>query len=126
VDALAEGENAEIFVEETPFYGEKGGQVGDTGVIEGEGFRFEVWDTQWPLDNLITHIGKLKKGDIKVGDRASMKVDRAIRRATEAHHSGTHVLNAALKKTLGDHIKQSGSLVNPERLRFRLYPLLQD
>ncbi len=118
VDALAEGENAEIFVEETPFYGEKGGQVGDTGVIEGEGFRFEVWDTQWPLDNLITHIGKLKKGAIKVGDRASMKVDRAIRRATEAHHSGTHVLNAALKKTLGDHIKQSGSLVNPERLRF--------
>ena len=118
VDALAEGENAEIFVEETPFYGEKGGQVGDTGVIEGEGFRFEVWDTQWPLDNLITHIGKLKKGAIKVGDWASMKVDRAIRRATEAHHSGTHVLNAALKKTLGDHIKQSGSLVNPERLRF--------
>ena len=118
VDALAEGENAEIFVEETPFYGEKGGQVGDTGVIEGEGFRFEVWDTQWPLDNLITHIGKLKKGAIKVGDRAWMKVDRAIRRATEAHHSGTHVLNAALKKTLGDHIKQSGSLVNPERLRF--------
>ena len=118
VDALAEGENAEIFVEETPFYGEKGGQVGDTGVIEGEGFRFEVWDTQWPLDNLITHIGKLKKGAIKVGDRASMKVDRAIRKATEAHHSGTHVLNAALKKTLGDHIKQSGSLVNPERLRF--------
>lgn len=118
VDALAEGENAEIFVEETPFYGEKGGQVGDTGVIEGEGFRFEVWDTQWPLDNLITHIGKLKKGAIKVGDRALMKVDRAIRRATEAHHSGTHILNAALKKTLGDHIKQSGSLVNPERLRF--------
>ncbi len=118
VDALAKGENAEIFVEETPFYGEKGGQVGDTGVIEGEGFRFEVWDTQWPLDNLITHIGKLKKGAIKVGDRALMKVDRAIRRATEAHHSGTHVLNAALKKTLGDHIKQSGSLVNPERLRF--------
>ena len=118
VDALAEGENAEIFVEETPFYGEKGGQVGDTGVIEGEGFRFEVWDTQWPLDNLITHIGKLKKGAIKVGDQALMKVDRAIRRATEAHHSGTHVLNAALKKTLGDHIKQSGSLVNPERLRF--------
>ena len=118
VDALAEGENAEIFVEETPFYGEKGGQVGDTGVIEGEGFRFEVWDTQWPLDNLITHIGKLKKGAINVGDRASMKVDRAIRKATEAHHSGTHVLNAALKKTLGDHIKQSGSLVNPERLRF--------
>jgi alanyl-tRNA synthetase len=118
VDTLAEGENAEIFVEETPFYGEKGGQVGDTGVIEGDGFRFEVWDTQWPLDNLITHIGKLKQGTLKVGDRVEMKVDRNIRRATEAHHSGTHVLNAALKKILGDHVKQSGSLVNPERLRF--------
>lgn len=118
IDRLKEGENAEIFVEETPFYGEKGGQVGDTGVIEGEGFRFEVWDTQWPLDNLITHIGKLKTGSVKVGDPVLMKVDRNVRRATEAHHSGTHVLNAALKKTLGDHVKQSGSLVNPERLRF--------
>ena len=118
VDTLSEGENAEIFVEETPFYGEKGGQVGDTGVIEGDGFRFEVWDTQWPLDNLITHIGKLKQGTLKVGDRAEMKVDRPIRRATEGHHSGTHVLNAALKRVLGDHVKQSGSLVNPERLRF--------
>ena len=118
VETLSEGENAEIFVEETPFYGEKGGQVGDTGVIEGEGFRFEVWDTQWPLDNLITHIGKLKQGTLKVGNRAEMKVDRPVRRATEAHHSGTHVLNAALKRVLGDHVKQSGSLVNPERLRF--------
>ena len=118
VETLSEGENAEIFVEETPFYGEKGGQVGDTGVIEGDGFRFEVWDTQWPLDNLITHIGKLKQGTLKVGDRAEMKVDRPIRRATEGHHSGTHVLNAALKRVLGDHVKQSGSLVNPERLRF--------
>jgi alanyl-tRNA synthetase len=117
-DVLAEGDNAEIFVEETPFYGEKGGQVGDTGVIEGDGFLFEVWDTQWPLDNLITHIGKLKKGSIKVGDQAILKVDREVRRATEAHHSGTHVLNAALLRILGDHIKQSGSFVNPERLRF--------
>ena len=118
VDSLAEGENAEIFVAETPFYGEKGGQVGDTGVIEGDGFRFEVWDTQWPLDNLITHIGKLKQGTLKVGDLAILKVDQETRRATEAHHSGTHVLNAALRRTLGDHVKQSGSFVNPERLRF--------
>jgi len=117
-DGLAEGENAEIIVTETPFYGEKGGQVGDTGVIEGDGFRFEVWDTQWPLDNLITHIGKLKQGTLKVGDPVTLKVDRDVRRATEAHHSGTHVLNAALRQTLGDHVKQSGSFVNPERLRF--------
>ena len=118
VDVLVEGENAEIFVEETPFYGEKGGQVGDTGVIEGDGFRFEVWDTQWPLDNLITHIGKLRQGGLEVGDPVELKVDRNVRQAIEAHHSGTHVLNAALRKTLGDHVKQSGSFVNPERLRF--------
>jgi len=118
VEGLQEGENAEIIVEQTPFYGEKGGQVGDTGVIEGDGFRFEVWETQWPLDNLITHIGKLKQGVLKVGDQVELKVDRDVRQAIEAHHSGTHILNAALRKTLGDHVKQSGSFVNPERLRF--------
>jgi alanyl-tRNA synthetase len=118
VESLQEGENAELIVAETPFYGEKGGQVGDTGVIEGDGFRFEVWDTQSPLENLITHIGKLKQGALKVGNPVALKVDRDVRRAIEAHHSGTHVLNAALRKTLGDHVKQSGSFVNPERLRF--------
>jgi alanyl-tRNA synthetase len=118
VENITEGENAEIIVAQTPFYGEKGGQVGDTGVIEGDGFRFEVWDTQWPLDNVITHIGKLKQGALKIGDPVELKVDRDVRRAIEAHHSGTHVLNAALRKTLGDHVKQSGSFVNPERLRF--------
>ena len=99
-------------------YGEKGGQVGDTGVIMGDGSLFDVWETQWPLDNLLTHIGKVKEGVIRVGDTVTMKVDESTRRATEAHHSGTHVLNAALKMTLGDHVKQSGSLVTPERLRF--------
>jgi len=118
VDKITAGDNAEIFVEETPFYGEKGGQVGDTGVISGEGYLFEVWDTQCPTDTLITHIGKMKQGTIRVGDVVNLKVDEATRRATEAHHSGTHVLNAALKKTLGDHIKQAGSSVTPERLRF--------
>ncbi|MCX7816345.1 MAG: alanine--tRNA ligase [Syntrophales bacterium] len=113
-----EGENVEIFVTETPFYGEKGGQIGDTGIIKGEHFLFEVWDTQWPLDTLITHIGKVRKGDIRVGDAAELKVDEKRRRAIEANHSGTHILNAALRKVLGEHVKQSGSLVNPERLRF--------
>ncbi len=118
VDVLEEGENGEIFVAQTPFYGEKGGQIGDTGIIEGPGFLFEVWDTQTPVEDVLTHIGKLKKGRIRVGDEVTLKVDLETRRATEAHHSGTHVLNAALRTVLGDHVKQSGSLVNPERLRF--------
>ena len=118
VDKLSEGENGEIFVGVTPFYGEVGGQIGDGGVIESDSAVFDVWDTQKPLDDLFTHIGKLKKGQLAVGDIVTLKVDVQARRATEAHHSGTHVLQAALKQVLGDHIKQSGSLVNPERLRF--------
>ena len=117
-DSLTEGEKAEVFVEQTTFYGETGGQAGDTGVIEGEGFLFEVWDTQRPLDDLTTHIGKLKKGQLKIGDTVYLKVDEETRRAIEANHSGTHILQAALREVLGDHVKQSGSLVTPERLRF--------
>ncbi len=118
VDALAEGERGEIFVEKTPFYGEIGGQVGDVGIIERDSAFFEVWDTQKPLDDLFTHIGKIKKGTFTVGDTVDLKTDEGIRRAIEANHSGTHILQAALKRVLGDHIKQSGSLVNAERLRF--------
>ena len=77
-----------------------------------------MWDTQKPLDDLFTHIGKLKKGTMTVGDTVDLKTDEAIRRAIEANHSGTHILQAALKRVLGDHVKQSGSLVNAERLRF--------
>ena len=118
VDVITEGTNAEIFTDQTPFYGETGGQVGDTGFIEGEGFLFEVWDTQRPDENLITHIGKLKKGALRIGDSVHLKVQTNTRRATEANHSATHLLNAALHSVLGDHVKQAGSLVNPERLRF--------
>ncbi|MEA1970505.1 MAG: alanine--tRNA ligase [Thermodesulfobacteriota bacterium] len=118
IDSLSEGEKGEIFVDKTPFYGEVGGQVGDVGVIEGEAALFDVWDTQKPLDDLFAHIGKLKEGQIKVGDTVVMKADAEMRRAVEANHSGTHVLQAALKSVLGDHVKQSGSLVNSERLRF--------
>jgi alanyl-tRNA synthetase len=117
-DSLGKGENGEVFVDFTCFYGEAGGQVGDTGIIEGKGFLFEVWETQSPVEGIVSHIGKLKKGAIKIGDDVLLKVDDGARRATEAHHSGTHVLNAALRSVLGDHVKQSGSLVNPERLRF--------
>ncbi len=118
VESVMEGQRAEIFVEQTPFYGEAGGQVGDTGTLKGDDFLFEVWDTRRPLENLITHIGKLNKGRMNTGDRVDLKVEVDRRRATEAHHSGTHILNAALRSVLGNHIKQSGSLVNSERLRF--------
>jgi alanyl-tRNA synthetase len=118
VEGIAEGDNAEILLEETPFYGETGGQVGDTGAIEGERFLFEVWDTRRPLEHVITHIGKLKKGSVRRGDEAHLRVDEESRRDIEANHSGTHILQAALKAVLGDHVKQSGSLVNAERLRF--------
>ena len=118
VDTLDEGEQGELFVEKTPFYGEVGGQVGDVGIIENDSAFFDVWDTQKPLDDLFTHIGKVKKGTFKIGDTIDLKTNEGIRRAIEANHSGTHILQAALKRVLGDHIKQSGSLVNAERLRF--------
>jgi len=118
VEAATEGEDVEIIVESTPFYGESGGQVGDTGLMEGGNFRFDVSSTLRPLDNLITHSGKVRKGEGKVGDTVRLAVDEAGRRATEANHSGTHLLQAALKAVLGEHIKQAGSLVSPERLRF--------
>ncbi|MEA3470604.1 MAG: alanine--tRNA ligase, partial [Thermodesulfobacteriota bacterium] len=118
VDSLSEEERGEIIVKETPFYGEVGGQVGDVGVIEGKSFLFDVWDTEKPLDDLFSHVGKVTKGAVHVGDTVDLKTERAIRRAIEANHSGTHILQAALKEVLGDHVKQSGSLVNAERLRF--------
>lgn len=118
VEEIAEGTEAEIIVSRTPFYGEVGGQTGDTGLISGEGFEFVVTDTKRPLENLITHVGKLVKGRLKRGDQADLLVNEAKRRDTEANHSGTHLLQAALKEILGEHVKQSGSLVTPERLRF--------
>jgi len=118
VEALSEGERGEIIVKETPFYGEVGGQVGDVGVIEGESISFDVWDTEKPLDDLFSHVGKVTKGVLRLGDTVTLRTEKAIRRAIEANHSGTHILQAALKEVLGDHVKQSGSLVNAERLRF--------
>ncbi|HLA27870.1 MAG TPA: alanine--tRNA ligase [Syntrophales bacterium] len=119
-EELTTGEKGEIVVGETPFYGEKGGQVGDRGVIEGEGgaFYFEVSDTKRPLEDIITHVGLLKTGRLQVGDSVLLRVDVENRRAIEANHSATHILQAAIKTVLGDHVKQSGSLVNAERLRF--------
>lgn len=117
-DILMEGETGEIFLEETPFYGEIGGQVGDTGTLQGNGALFDVQDTRRPLQDLISHVGEVKKGLIRPGDTLHLQVNDELRRDTEANHSGTHLLQAALKTVLGDHVKQSGSLVTPDRLRF--------
>ena len=120
IPELTAGETGEIIVGETPFYGEKGGQVGDRGIISGAGdaWLFAVSDTKRPLDEVITHLGTLEAGTVRVGDSALLSVDIDNRRAIEANHSATHILQAAIKTVLGDHIKQSGSLVTAERLRF--------
>ena len=118
VGAASAGQKAEIVLDTTPFYGESGGQKGDTGYLEGEGFRFHVEDTKKPVENFIVHQGMVLNGEVKLGGTARLVVDLERRRAIAANHSGTHILQAALKAVLGDHIKQSGSLVNAERLRF--------
>jgi alanyl-tRNA synthetase len=118
VQSADQGQNAEIILTTTAFYGESGGQAGDTGYLDGAGFKFVVLDTKKPVDKFIVHNGIVQKGKIKIGDAALLIVDEERRKAIAANHSGTHILQAALKAVLGDHIKQSGSLVNAERLRF--------
>jgi alanyl-tRNA synthetase len=119
VQEIGEGDEAEVIVAQTPFYGETGGQVGDIGVITGgDGAVFNVTDTTRPLENLISHVGKLESGKLGKGDFVALQVFDDTRGATEANHSGTHLLQTALKTVLGEHVKQSGSLVNAERLRF--------
>jgi len=117
-DMAREGQSAEIVLDTTPFYGESGGQAGDTGYLEGAGFNFRVLDTKKPLDKFFVHKGIVQKGEIKIGDTARLIVNEERRKAIAANHSGTHILQAALKAVLGDHIKQSGSQVTAERLRF--------
>ena len=118
VESLSDGQEAEIVLETTAFYGESGGQIGDTGYLEGKDFVFAVQDTKKPVEKLFVHKGIVQKGKIKTGDKVHLIVDLEKRKAIQANHSGTHILQAALKAVLGDHIKQSGSLVNTERLRF--------
>ncbi|WP_457640128.1 alanine--tRNA ligase [Persephonella sp.] len=117
-DQLHEGETGEVVLDVTPFYPEKGGQVGDTGVIEGEGFLFEVLDTKTPTEGIIIHKGKVVFGNLKTGSVVSAKVDRERRQDIMRHHTATHLLHAALRNLLGEHVKQAGSLVHPDYLRF--------
>ncbi len=118
VDALAAGSSGAVVLNQTPFYGESGGQVGDQGVISGEGFRFRVTDTQKRAGDVFVHVGVLEEGSLKVGMAAVLEVDSARRGAIRANHSATHLLHEALRQVLGDHVAQKGSLVEPDRLRF--------
>ena len=120
VDALAEGQSGEILLKQTPFYAESGGQVGDTGVLTTcQGARFDVLDTQKPAQGILLHKGKLTKGALAKGAAVIATVDEARRAAIKRHHTATHLLNAALRKVLAtDSIKQAGSYVSPDRLRF--------
>jgi alanyl-tRNA synthetase len=118
VSSANEGEEVEIITEKTPFYGESGGQVGDRGVIFHEKYSLEVVDTIKPVEELIVHQARVKRGMVKEGMDASLRVDPIRRRATALNHTATHLLQAVLKEVLGDHVRQAGSLVSAERLRF--------
>jgi alanyl-tRNA synthetase len=117
--ALKAGDEAAIVVNQTPFYGESGGQVGDTGVIRGgKGALFRDSDTQKKAGGLFVHYRKVEKGGFKTGDEVDLEVERAARSSIRANHSATHLLHEALRQVLGDHVAQRGSLVAPDRLRF--------
>jgi alanyl-tRNA synthetase len=118
VESLPEGAAGSVVLNQTPFYGESGGQVGDTGTFFAEGIRFVVTDTQKLGGGLIVHHGKLLQGTLKPDQALQLDVDHARRSAIRANHSATHLLHEALRRVLGDHVAQKGSLVSDERLRF--------
>ncbi|WP_157015427.1 alanine--tRNA ligase [Mesorhizobium xinjiangense] len=118
IDAAQTGEEVAIVVNQTPFYGQSGGQVGDTGMMKGEGFSVAISDTQKKGDGVFVHYGKVTSGTMKTGAVVEMQVDHARRTKLRANHSATHLLHEALRETLGTHIAQKGSLVAPDRLRF--------
>src|SRR3990167_1423565 len=118
VEQAENGVEVEVISNDSPFYGESGGQVGDKGVITSGKAKLEIDDTQKPVDGLIVHQGKVISGLIKVGDKIHLQVNLVCRRSTMLNHTATHILHAALRELLGDHVKQAGSLVTPDRLRF--------
>lgn len=118
VDQIDTGKEAIIITNQTPFYGESGGQIGDKGVIIINNSFFEVHDTQKKLGDLFIHIGQVKKGSFKKGDVVDLKIDDIRRKNLRAHHSATHLLHEVLRRKLGTHVTQKGSLVMPDRLRF--------
>jgi len=117
VNELAEGDRGMVVLDRTPFYAESGGQVGDRGVLLADGVEFEVEDTV-KYGNAHGHMGVVRKGQLRSGAAVQARVDGALRQATVLNHSATHLLHAALRRVLGGHVSQKGSLVAPDRLRF--------
>ncbi len=118
VAELKAGETGAVVLNQTPFYGESGGQVGDTGLMTADGARFVVTDTQKEAGDLLVHHGTVEQGALKPGMALSLAVDHTRRGAIRRNHSATHLLHEALRQVLGDHVAQKGSLVAPDRLRF--------
>jgi alanyl-tRNA synthetase len=118
VEELRSNDEGMIITNQTPFYGESGGQVGDTGEIVNGDFRFEVTDVKKKLGDLFVHYGKVLSGSVKLNDNVEMKIDEDKRNDTRAYHSATHLLHESLRRVLGTHVTQKGSLVEPSRLRF--------
>jgi alanyl-tRNA synthetase len=118
VNSVAAGRDVAIVLNQTPFYGESGGQQGDAGVIRAGNAVIRIRDTQKKLGDLFVHLGKVESGDIEVGQAVVAEVDHTRRSAIRSHHSATHLLHEALRRRLGTHVAQKGSLVAPDRLRF--------
>lgn len=118
VEELIQGDEAELFLDRSPFYAEAGGQVGDSGLIEAAGAVFKVINTVFTPFGQIAHQGQVVEGEFKAGSRVQARVDQVRRRGICRSHTSTHLLHRALRRTLGDHINQAGSLVAPDRLRF--------
>ena len=118
VKELNNNDEGIIITNQTPFYGESGGQVGDTGIISNEKFNFEVTDVQKKLGDLFIHYGQVKKGSIKIKDNVELKINTDRRNDIRAYHSATHLLHESLRRVLGKHVTQKGSLVESKRLRF--------
>jgi len=118
VEAIGEGGEGEALLDRTPFYAESGGQVGDTGELTSESVRAIVLDTRRPVEGMHMHKVKVRQGSLRAGAAVKAALDRGKRLATMRNHTATHLIHAALRNVLGEHVKQSGSLVSPERLRF--------
>lgn len=118
VAEAAAGQEVEIITESTPFYGASGGQAGDTGTISSGNAHVRIIDTKRPYPDLAVHVGVVEDGTLKTGEAVDLKVDSEERSATARNHTATHLLQSALREVLGDHVKQAGSLVTPDRLRF--------
>ena len=118
VGSASTGDEVEIITNQTPFYGESGGQVGDQGYIYSSDCKIKVNDTQKKMGDLFIHYGKIEKGSISIGQNVNLEIDVLKRNNSKANHSATHLLHESLRRTLGKHVTQKGSLVSPERLRF--------